>query len=257
MKNIKIITVYGSYNHGSFLQAKCLYEALGAYGSVSFIDKNARKWNYFKTPFMRIKHNLRVNVKHPLRNIKTVLFEYTEAAKSKINWRKLPSSSQTDCDVCVMGSDEIWNINRPDCRIPFFFGDGVAAKKIAYAPSVNNASKEDFRKYPDKFELGLAYADALCGAGEYAKSLKVLSGLEVMPKEGARRGHQIYRKACLGKARKELEEGKFNAGIKSGEASKLWDERLGVGKPYDELIDYSEEEAIMKAARERNRTAFK
>ena len=25
MKNIKIITVYGSYNHGSFLQAKCLY----------------------------------------------------------------------------------------------------------------------------------------------------------------------------------------------------------------------------------------
>ncbi|MBQ1699031.1 MAG: DUF5107 domain-containing protein, partial [Bacteroidales bacterium] len=117
--------------------------------------------------------------------------------------------------------------------------------------------KKYFRKYPDKFELGLAYADALCGAGEYAKSLKVLSGLEVMPKEGARRGHQIYRKACLGKARKELEEGKFNACIKSVEASKLWDERLGVGKPYDELIDYSEEEAIMKAARERNRTAFK
>ena len=102
MKNIKIITVYGSYNHGSFLQAKCLYEALGAYGSVSFIDKKARKWNYFKTPFKRIKHNLRVNVKHPLRNIKTVLFEYTEAAKSKSNWRKLPSSPQTDCDVCVM-----------------------------------------------------------------------------------------------------------------------------------------------------------
>ncbi len=117
--------------------------------------------------------------------------------------------------------------------------------------------KKYFRKYPDKFELGLAYADALCEAGEYAKSLKVLSGLEVMPKEGARRGHQIYRKACLGKARKELEEGKFNACIKSVEASKLWDERLGVGKPYDELIDYSEEEAIMKAARERNRTAFK
>ena len=54
-----------------------------------------------------------------------------------------------------------------------------------------------------------------------------------------------------------MEEGKFNACIKSVEASKLWDERLGVGKPYDELIDYSEEEAIMKAARERNRTAFK
>ena len=153
MKNIKIITVYGSYNHGSFLQAKCLYEALGAYGSVSFIDKKARKWNYFKTPFKRIKHNLRVNVKHPLRNIKTVLFEYTEAAKSKSNWRKLPSSPQTDCDVCVMGSDEIWNIKRPDCRIPFFFGDGVSAKKIAYAPSVNNASEEDFGEHPEYLEM--------------------------------------------------------------------------------------------------------
>jgi tetratricopeptide (TPR) repeat protein len=113
-----------------------------------------------------------------------------------------------------------------------------------------------FKKYPDKFEFGLAYADALCGAGQYDKSLKVLSKLQVMPKEGARRGHQIYRNACLGKAKEELKAGKYAACIKSVEASKIWDERLGVGKPYDEMIDLSEENAIIKAAREKNRHAF-
>ena len=116
--------------------------------------------------------------------------------------------------------------------------------------------KKYFKNYPDKFELGLAYAEALCGAGNYTGCLKVLSGLKVMPKEGARRGHYIYRKACLGKAKDELKAGKFNACIKSVEASKIWDERLGVGKPYDELIDYTEEDAIVKAARNRDRNAF-
>ena len=106
-----------------------------------------------------------------------------------------------------------------------------------------------FKKFPDKFEFGLAYAEALCGAGEYQKSLKVLSKLRVMPKEGAHKGHAIYRKACLGKAREELEAGKYAACIKSVEASKIWDERLGVGKPYEELINYSEENALLEAAR--------
>ena len=106
-----------------------------------------------------------------------------------------------------------------------------------------------FRKFPDKFELGLDYAEALCGAGQFEKSLKVLAGLHVMPKEGAHKGHAIYRKACLGKARKEFNAGKYKACIKSAEAAKVYDERLGVGKPYEELIDYSEENALIEAAR--------
>jgi len=113
-----------------------------------------------------------------------------------------------------------------------------------------------FRKFPDKFEFGLAYAEALCGAGEYSRSLKVLSGLRVMPKEGATKGHAIYRNACLGKAKEELKAGKYKACIKSVEASKIWDERLGVGKPYDDVIDYTLEDAIIKAAKEHNRNAF-
>ena len=113
-----------------------------------------------------------------------------------------------------------------------------------------------FKKYPEKFEFGLAYADALCQDGQYSKSLKVLSGLRVMPKEGARKGHDIYRRACLGKAKDELKAGKFNACIKSVEASKIWDERLGVGKPYEELIDYTLENEIIQAAKDKNRNKF-
>ena len=119
-----------------------------------------------------------------------------------------------------------------------------------------DAGERYFKKYPDKFEFGLAYADALCGAKQYTKSLKVLSKLKVMPMEGARRGHEIYRKACLGKAKDELRAGKFAACIKSVEASNIWDENLGVGKPYDNMIDLTEENAIIKAAKEKNRNAF-
>ncbi|MBO6247918.1 MAG: hypothetical protein J6N54_03800, partial [Bacteroidales bacterium] len=54
-------------------------------------------------------------------------------------------------------------------------------------------------------------------------------------------------------AKEELKAGKFAACVKSVEASKIWDERLGVGKPYDDLIDYSEENAILEAARQKNR----
>ena len=118
------------------------------------------------------------------------------------------------------------------------------------------AGEKYFKRFPDKFEFGLAYADALCGAGEYTKSLKVLSKLKVMPMEGARRGHDIYRAACLGKAKEELKAGKFAACVKSVEASNIWNENLGVGKPYDELIDLTEENAIIKAAKEKNRNAF-
>ena len=118
------------------------------------------------------------------------------------------------------------------------------------------AGQRYFKKYPEKFEFGLAYADALCGAKQYQKALKVLSGVQVLPKEGARKGHQIYRAACLGKAKQELRAGKFAACIKSVEASKIWDERLGVGKPFEDRIDYTEENAILKAAREKNRNAF-
>ena len=114
-----------------------------------------------------------------------------------------------------------------------------------------DAGERYFKKYPDKFEFGLAYADALCGAKQYTKSLKVLSKLKVMPMEGARRGHEIYRKACLGKARDELKAGNYAACIKSVEASNIWDENLGVGKPYDVMIDLSEENAIIKEATEK------
>ena len=110
-----------------------------------------------------------------------------------------------------------------------------------------------FKKYPDKFELGLDYAESLCGAGKYAKSLKVLSALQVMPKEGAHKGHQIYRRACLGKAIEELRAGKFAACIKSVEASRIWDERLGVGKPYEDQIDTFLEDKIVEAAKAKNR----
>ena len=115
-------------------------------------------------------------------------------------------------------------------------------------------AKQYFIDYPDKFEMGLNYAESLCEAGQYAESLDVLSKLQVMPKEGAYKGHVIYRRACLRKAVEELKAGEFEKSIQSVEDSKVWDERLGVGKPYDEEIDYTVENSIVEAAKKQQRT---
>lgn len=107
-------------------------------------------------------------------------------------------------------------------------------------------SQRYYRKNPSKFEIGFQYAQALIEVGQYEKSIQVLNRLRVMPKEGARSGHALWRRAHLELARKQMAAGQRKKVQRTIEASKEWNENLGVGKPYDDLIDYTEENAILQ-----------
>ncbi len=106
-----------------------------------------------------------------------------------------------------------------------------------------------FKRYPDKFAIGLSYANALCESGQYTKCIKVLNRFKVMPNEGARTGHTIYRRANLRLAKQYLKAKNYAGALKAVEASKIWNENLGVGKPYEDTIDYTIENQLVDAAR--------
>ena len=142
---ISIITVFGSYNHGSYLQALNLSKALSKYGNVQFIDYNTRQWNAFRTAYRRTKLFLRSSGQYN-KFAKIACFEIREAMIIKKQQKKTVHSDKFSGDVCVLGSDEIWNIKRSVCRYPVYWGDGIACPKIAYAPSINNSTEDEFEK---------------------------------------------------------------------------------------------------------------
>jgi hypothetical protein len=144
---ICIITVYRSYNFGSFLQAYGLYEYLTSLGhDVVFYEGGLRKLSCLG----KIK-NIVLSNKSIINIFKGIVFELLEYKQLKKAWNKLPYTKvKENFDFVITGSDEIWNVSREECRFEEFFAKDFIGKKISYAPSINTATKEHFENtnYP-------------------------------------------------------------------------------------------------------------
>lgn len=97
--------------------------------------------------------------------------------------------------------------------------------------------KKYTKKYPSNYYIGLKYAKALCETGQYQPCISLLSKIQVLPNEGSYAGRAVYREANLYKAMEQLGKKSYKQVLKSVETSKEWPENLGVGKPYDNMID--------------------
>lgn len=97
--------------------------------------------------------------------------------------------------------------------------------------------KKYANKYPSNYYIGLKYAKALCEAGCYKQCISTLGNLLVLPNEGAYEGRTIYRTANLYLAIEELKQERYKRALANIKLSKEWPENLGVGKPYDNMID--------------------
>lgn len=139
---IDIITVYGSYNHGSYLQAAALQKVLSKYDVTFLVDTKTREWDVLRTAYRRTK--LFSKYVKPGRLFDILVYEIIEGIIVKGLWKKTNHKDTITAGCCVLGSDEIWNIKRKVCRYPVFWGAGIEAKKIAYAPSINTSTFEDF-----------------------------------------------------------------------------------------------------------------
>lgn len=97
--------------------------------------------------------------------------------------------------------------------------------------------KKYTKKYPSNYYIGLKYAKALCETGQYQPCISLLSRMQVFPNEGSYAGRAVYREANLYRAMEQLSHKNYKQVVKSVETSKEWPENLGVGKPYDNMID--------------------
>lgn len=97
--------------------------------------------------------------------------------------------------------------------------------------------KKYMKKYPENYYIGLKYAKALCETGRYQACISLLNKIQVLPNEGSYAGRAVYRDANLYQAMESLNRKSYKHVFKSVEASKEWPENLGVGKPYDNMID--------------------
>ena len=97
--------------------------------------------------------------------------------------------------------------------------------------------KKYTKKYPSNYYIGLKYAKALCETGQYQPCISLLSRMQVLPNEGSYAGRAVYREANLYRAMEQLSHKNYKQVVKSVETSKEWPETLGVGKPYDNMID--------------------
>lgn len=144
---IGIVTVYNSYNCGSFLQATSLYKFLEKKGhQVCFIKRPTNKEH-------RLYHRTLMSIKYLLKNKKQkagfILSTYY-SYKNSLKQYKVEDFNDT-VDLYIYGSDTIWNIHDSYFKSEWkrFWGNGISKKKIAYAPSVGATRIEEATDMPE------------------------------------------------------------------------------------------------------------
>ena len=103
-------------------------------------------------------------------------------------------------------------------------GEDLLATKLA---------ADAHQHFPGNYSIGMLYAKALLSSQNPAKGLDILTGLAVLPFEGASEGRTLYEQANLELALQQMERGAFDAAGSHLLAAKEWPENLGVGKPFD------------------------
>ncbi len=123
----------------------------------------------------------------------------------------------------------------------------MSAGRLSDAEAVG---KKYMAKDKDDYKIGLRYANVLCDEGKYKESLALLKRLTVLPSEGAQAGRMAFRKANLCLAVDCLSHKNYKKALKCVDDSEVWNENLGVGKPYDDMIDLRLENYIRAKAYE-------
>ncbi len=112
------------------------------------------------------------------------------------------------------------------------------AKNRNWAVALDNARKATV-KIPGHMILTFDRARMELYNHNYDNCLNILEELILLPAEGAREGHEIYRSALVLRALENFVQKKYARALKDLEEARKWPESLGVGKPYvtDERIE--------------------
>lgn len=92
--------------------------------------------------------------------------------------------------------------------------------------------------HSDNYLMGIDYTKALILNKKYKQADVVLQKLNIIPFEGSIIGREMYRESKLMQALDLIKQQKYVKALSYISATRIWPENLGVGKPYDNDIDY-------------------
>jgi len=137
MKKIGIITLWGELNYGAFLQAYALSSVLKSYDCVPYCMQETHE-----------KMKLRSFISFKPSNLKKNIYscKLVHGYKKDRDFLLKINTSKQLYDICIVGSDEVWNVNNSHFNHDdLYIGKNVNYKKlVAYAPSSNGATGDDF-----------------------------------------------------------------------------------------------------------------
>ncbi len=99
-----------------------------------------------------------------------------------------------------------------------------------------------WRGHKDNFYIGEVYAKALIADRQYAAAEKVMQDIRILPFEGQAASHVMYRDIKLHLAAAAIDRGAWSVARKKVAEARLWPHNLGVGRPYDDLVDAKAED---------------
>jgi len=99
------------------------------------------------------------------------------------------------------------------------------------------AASSAYKKNTANYIVAMLYAKALMLNKQYAAADKLIKDIQVLPNEGSTAGRELYREAKLRLAASEIKLGNCRKAQQYISDARLWPERLGSGKPYQEDID--------------------
>ena len=119
------------------------------------------------------------------------------------------------------------------------YADRLAQRHLAdgKADAALRVIEPFYRKHPAQFQTTDTYVRTLTALGKYDKADKVLSKIHILPFEGQRGSHEMYRDIKLHLAAAALDKGRYATALSYLDASRAWPHNLGVGKPFDNLVN--------------------
>lgn len=100
-----------------------------------------------------------------------------------------------------------------------------------------HVAEEYYKKHPSDYKIGMKTIELLMILGELERAETYLQKIHILPYEGAFEGRRLYRAVHLLKSLKYLNEEAYEMAGNAIELSRLWPKRLGVGKPFPEIIN--------------------
>lgn len=96
---------------------------------------------------------------------------------------------------------------------------------------------EYYRKDPANYLIGMLYVRCLLRTGNYQTAGQAMKKIRILPFEGRVDGRKLFEETKLMLALEALEKKKYSQALQRTVEARQWPRNMGVGKPYDNMID--------------------